>query len=501
MEDPSNEYRPIDDLPESWQSLEVSELRALDQVWQEQREGLEALDGLKRFRTELVRSWAIETGVIERVYTIDRGTTEMLIKKGIEESLLVGATDRDPTEVMAVLRDHHETAEGLFDFVARRRALSTSYIKELHQILTRNQPTSRAIDQFGRVFDKELLSGDWKRDPNNPTRENGTMHIYCPPEQVASEMDRLVAMHLEHASIGVAPEIEAAWLHHRFTEIHPFQDGNGRVARALASLVYIRARWFPLSIHRDRKAEYIAALERADDGDLEPLATLFGATAKDALVRALAVGDRAEQDLRGINAVVSAARDRMLGTAPGVDPKAFERAKETSERLLNAGRRQFAEVKHVIDQEISLVRPNFSVNVDVALQGDSRTRWYRATQIRIAKEELHYFANLKAYNGWARIRLNDFDEGSRHEIVVCLHAMGQTFRGLIAGVVFFERADRNEDGESFATTEQCLVSDLFQLNHVEDAAVAERRFCDWLQRATTVGLGIWERGLADSEGI
>lgn len=68
MEEPSNEYRPIDDLPESWQSLEVSELRALDQVWQEQREGLEELDGLKRFRTELVRSWAIETGVIERVY-------------------------------------------------------------------------------------------------------------------------------------------------------------------------------------------------------------------------------------------------------------------------------------------------------------------------------------------------------------------------------------------------------------------------------------------------
>ena len=35
-----------------------------------------------------------------------------------------------------------------------------------------------------------------------------------------------------------AREIEATWLHHRFTQIHPFQDGNGRVARALASLVF-----------------------------------------------------------------------------------------------------------------------------------------------------------------------------------------------------------------------------------------------------------------------
>lgn len=500
MTTPSTQYRPIEDLPEDWEALEVSELRALDQVWQEQRERLETLDELKRFRTELIRSWAIETGVIERVYTIERGTTELLIKKGIEESLLVGATDRDPTEVMAVLRDHHETAEGLFDFVARRRSLSTSYIKQLHQILTRNQPTSKAINQFGRVFERKLLRGDWKREPNNPTREDGTLHLYCPPEHVASEMDRLVDMHLTHTAMGVAPEIEAAWLHHRFTQIHPFQDGTGRVARALASLVYIRARWFPLSIHRDRKTEYIVSLEHADEGDLKPLTSIFGATAKDALVRALAVGDRAEQDLRGISAVVSAARDRMLGTAPGLDPKAFDRAKDTAERLLEAGRAQLAEVKHVIDQEISLVRPNFSVNVDVAFDGDARTRWYRATQIRIAKEDLHYFANLKAYNGWVRIRLNDFDEGSRHEVVVCLHAMGQSFRGLIAGVAFFERADRNDDGESLATTEQSLVSDLFQLNHAEEAAIAERRFCDWLQRATTVGLGIWERGLADSNG-
>ncbi|MDQ3675403.1 MAG: Fic family protein [Actinomycetota bacterium] len=499
MNGPSSEYRLIEDLPASWESLEVSELRALDQVWQEQRERLETLDELKRFRTEIIRSWAIETGVIERVYAIDRGTTEILIERGIEESLLVGGTDRDPTEVMAVLRDHHETAEGLFDFVARRRDLSASYIKELHQVLTRNQPTSKAIDQFGRVFDRVLLRGDWKRVSNNPTRENGTVHAYCPPEHVASEMDRLIAMHLAHSSIGVPPEIEAAWLHHRFAQIHPFQDGNGRVARALASLVYIRARWFPLSIHRDRKAEYIAALERADDGDLEPLSALFGVTAKDALVRALAVGDRAEQDLRGIHAVVSAARDRMLGTAPGVDPKTFERAKETSERLLKAGGAQLAQVKQVINQEISLARPNFSVNVDIALHGDARARWYRATQIRIAKEDLHYFANLKAYNGWTRLRLNDFDEGSRHEVVVCLHAMGQTFRGLIAGVAFFERADRDEDSERFAITEQCLVADLFQVNHIEDAAVAERRFCDWLQRATTVGLGIWERGMGGSE--
>ena len=46
-------------------------------------------------------------------------------------------------------------------------------------------------------------------------------------------------MYTEHQGCGVPLEVEAAWLHHRFTQIHPFEDGNGRVARALASLVFI----------------------------------------------------------------------------------------------------------------------------------------------------------------------------------------------------------------------------------------------------------------------
>jgi Fic family protein len=105
-------------------------------------------------------------------------------------------------------------------------------------------------------------------------------------------MDRLVALHLEHDGASVPPEVEAAWLHHRFTQIHPFQDGNGRVARALASLVFIRAGWFPLVI-RDTASErgsYFDAIEAADRGDLDPLARLFSTAQKKAFVQALGAG-------------------------------------------------------------------------------------------------------------------------------------------------------------------------------------------------------------------
>ena len=55
-------------------------------------------------------------------------------------------------------------------------------------------------------------------------------------------MDRLIETHRQHTAQRVPPDTSAAWLHHRFVQIHPFQDGNGRSAQAISSLVLIQAR-------------------------------------------------------------------------------------------------------------------------------------------------------------------------------------------------------------------------------------------------------------------
>src|ERR1700675_4837639 len=99
-------------------------------------------------------------------------------------------------------------------------------------------------------------------------------------------MDRLVAMHSKHDARGVPVEVEAAWLHHRFAQIHPFADGNGRVARAITSLVFIKAGWFPLIVKRDDWNRYIDALEAADAGDLRYLVALFVEAQRNTLILA-----------------------------------------------------------------------------------------------------------------------------------------------------------------------------------------------------------------------
>ena len=290
-------WRPIDDLPDNWHRLVDSDLHQVAEYWHENREALGAKGAIADFNERLKREWAIETGLIERVYTLTRGTTEVLIEHGLREELIPSsATDRDPALVLDMIQDHAAAVDGLFDFAKRERKLSTSYIKELHSVLLAHQDTASARDIFGRRVEMPLTKGDYKKRPNNPVRSDGLVHEYCPPEQVASEMDRLLAMHLEHVEQGVPPEVEAAWLHHRFTQIHPFQDGNGRVARALATLVTIRAGWFPLVVTDAGRPDYIDALELADAGNLRPLVRLF-----------------ADIQRRAFEGAISTARDATAG--------------------------------------------------------------------------------------------------------------------------------------------------------------------------------------------
>ncbi|MEQ8465152.1 MAG: Fic family protein [Coleofasciculus sp. E1-EBD-02] len=280
------EWQPIEDLPSNWQNLASAELPPLVTVWDEQAERLRTSGEFKTFMERLSREIAIETGIIERLYTIDRGITRLLIEQGINEALIPhGATDRPVKQVVSLIQDQETAIEGLFDFVGGQRSLSTSYVKQLHQVLTQSQDSTEAlVPQTGQIIRVRLIRGDWKQQPNNPMRLNGTIHEYCPPEQVASEMDRLIELHHHHRNQKIPPEIESAWLHHRFTQIHPFQDGNGRVARCLASLVFIQAGWFPLVLTRDDRAAYIAALEQADQGDLKGLINLFTKSQKQAFI-------------------------------------------------------------------------------------------------------------------------------------------------------------------------------------------------------------------------
>ena len=85
-----------------------------------------------------------------------------------------------------------------------------------------------------------------------------------------SGLDRLLDFHHSHAERNLPTEVEAAWLHHEFVRVHPFQDGNGRMSRLLMAYVFVRNGEFPPIISAVGKRDYIDMLELADTGDIRP---------------------------------------------------------------------------------------------------------------------------------------------------------------------------------------------------------------------------------------
>jgi Fic family protein len=56
-----------------------------------------------------------------------------------------------------------------------------------------------------------------------------------------------------------------AWTHLSFVRIHPFFDGNGRIARLIANLPLLKCGWPPLLIALARRVEYIDLLWSYED--------------------------------------------------------------------------------------------------------------------------------------------------------------------------------------------------------------------------------------------
>lgn len=105
-----------------------------------------------------------------------------------------------------------------FDYIIdhAEEPLSESLIKQLHLLLKTG--TSDSLKEWFAV-------GDYKRLPN----EVGGIET-CPPQEVHREMKNLISNY-NHCKKKVLEHILD--FHVRFEQIHPFQDGNGRVGRLI----------------------------------------------------------------------------------------------------------------------------------------------------------------------------------------------------------------------------------------------------------------------------
>lgn len=160
---------------------------------------------------------------------------------------------RDDERVMEALGLYraHEIAEEWARTDTRPREYE---IRQLHSIILASHHSA----------------GRYKRAENEISGSaHRPVHPGLTPEHMA-----MLSQWWEHGTGDAV--LDAAVVHAWLTHIHPFDDGNGRLARLLANLALVQQQYPPLLMRSEAdRGQYLDALAASDDGDILPLYSLF----------------------------------------------------------------------------------------------------------------------------------------------------------------------------------------------------------------------------------
>jgi Fic family protein len=191
--------------------------------------------------------------------TLTYGQTEILLLFG----KVIGEADvRDVQEMTASnvgLRMMTEEA------ALKNVPLTQNFIRALHKTLLREDYTMYRNLPGGVQTSYIIHAGQYKTRPNSVITRYGDRFEYASPEETPSLMADLVDRYNKAEQEGKLSPVElAALFHYRYIRIHPFEDGNGRIARLMVNYILSR-HGYPMIVVRSRlKQDYLEALHRAD---------------------------------------------------------------------------------------------------------------------------------------------------------------------------------------------------------------------------------------------
>lgn len=184
--------------------------------------------------------------------------TQNEVKRVIEDGIAIGGKS---------LKDHLEAKNDYdaFNMITenKRMKITGETIKRIHELVT------RGIMKDGgkyRTINMKITGGQTSTpDYNNLT-------------QIMSEYIKNIR------NVKLDPIKKAAYIQHGLLRIHPFVDGNGRVARLLTNLYLIKQGYPPIIIKKEDTHKYYRVLQEADNGDLSSFATFIAIAANESLM-------------------------------------------------------------------------------------------------------------------------------------------------------------------------------------------------------------------------
>ncbi len=243
----------IEELFNQWKNLQL--LKPKDQ---------------ERFDKKVRLEWNYHSNHIEG-NTLTYNGTKALLDEGKEEGI---HPPRDYKEIKA----HDLAVSKIREFAKdKERKLNEVTIRDLNQIILKEPFWKDAVTSDGQKIKKKIIPGQYKTKPNHVITEEGSIFKFVEPYDVPIKMEELMEwFHKEMESSSLSIAFFIAHLHHKFIVIHPFDDGNGRIARLWINYVLLYFGYPPLVIKSEDKRNYFAALQRADNDDVDSLAIYLG---------------------------------------------------------------------------------------------------------------------------------------------------------------------------------------------------------------------------------
>lgn len=201
-------------------------------------------------KESLTLEWTYNSNSIEG-NTLTLQETRMVLEDGLTVS---GKSLNEYFEAV----NHHEAIDYVENLVQPDYTFRERDILNVHELV---------MDRI----DKEFAG----RIRNAGVRISGANFVPPNARKVSDFIEELITW-VNEEDLDMHPVIKATIFHHRFVWIHPFFDGNGRTARLVFNLLFLKEGYPPAIILKVDRKKYYTALNDANNGNLEKLFFLVG---------------------------------------------------------------------------------------------------------------------------------------------------------------------------------------------------------------------------------
>ena len=224
----------------------MSKEQKLDKQIRELKQRIDSLRPLSRSELLELKKWYLVTCTYHSNALEGNTLTLAETKVIVEDGLTVGG---HPVKEILEAKNHKEVLEELFSIVQKKEDINEKLILRLHKILIKGIDDENA-GKYRQI--QVYITGEEEKPPL--------------AKQVPELMKKLIQWYKKEKETMFVPEL-AARFHYRFVKIHPFVDGNGRIARFLANLILMRAGYPLVIIPIVKRLDYINSLKSSSSED------------------------------------------------------------------------------------------------------------------------------------------------------------------------------------------------------------------------------------------